>query len=245
MFCDFRKPMAFFVMVFILFGGCAGRGQTVETLRQADSKESDIWTDSGSSFSEERTADNGTDTEDADSQIYVDVCGAVNAPGVVTVAVGARVFEAIAGAGGLSEDADARYINQARILTDGEQVYIPTKEETTAKEGTLSVGAAVGPGAGSDTANAPGAAEFQDGGLGAAGGQASENAGLNAEGKVNINTADSATLQTLNGIGQTRAEAIILYRETNGAFETIEDIMKVPGIKNAMFDKIKDQITVS
>ena len=61
---------------------------------------------------------------------------------------------------------------------------------------------------------------------------------------MNINTADSALLQTLTGIGESRAEAIILYRETNGPFETIEDIMKVTGIKNALFNNIKDDITV-
>ena len=61
---------------------------------------------------------------------------------------------------------------------------------------------------------------------------------------VNINTAGEAELTTLPGIGQSRAEDIISYRENNGSFAKIDDIMKVPGIKEASFDKIKDMICV-
>lgn len=69
-------------------------------------------------------------------------------------------------------------------------------------------------------------------------------AGDTADGKVNINTADVSMLQTIPGIGQTRAEAILAYREENGNFKSIEDIMKVSGIKNGLFEKMKDYITV-
>lgn len=64
------------------------------------------------------------------------------------------------------------------------------------------------------------------------------------DGRVNINTADVQQLQQLPGIGQTRAEAIIAYRDRHGAFESVEDIMKVSGIKNALFEKMRDDITV-
>ena len=64
------------------------------------------------------------------------------------------------------------------------------------------------------------------------------------EGKVNINTADITALQTLNGIGETRAQAIVSYRESFGAFQTIEDIKQVDGIKDGIFSKIKDAISV-
>ena len=69
--------------------------------------------------------------------------------------------------------------------------------------------------------------------------------GASDGGKVNINTADEAGLMTIPGIGESRAKAIIAYREENGKFESIEDIMKIDGIKEKMFDKIKDSITVS
>lgn len=65
-----------------------------------------------------------------------------------------------------------------------------------------------------------------------------------AGGKVNINTAGKEALMTLTGIGEARAADIISYRETQGPFEKIEDIMKVSGIKEAAFQKIKDSITV-
>jgi len=61
---------------------------------------------------------------------------------------------------------------------------------------------------------------------------------------VNINTADEAALCTLTGIGSSRAKSIIAYREKHGKFTCIEDIMKVSGIKESSFEKIKDEITV-
>lgn len=61
---------------------------------------------------------------------------------------------------------------------------------------------------------------------------------------VNINTADVSQLATLPGIGESRATSIIAYREENGAYGTIEDIMNVSGIKEAAFSKIKDYICV-
>lgn len=64
------------------------------------------------------------------------------------------------------------------------------------------------------------------------------------EGLVNINTADGAALCTLPGIGESRAGDILSYREKNGAFEKPEDIMKVPGIKDSVYQKLKDKITV-
>lgn len=64
------------------------------------------------------------------------------------------------------------------------------------------------------------------------------------DGKININTADAGQLQQLSGIGQTRAEAIVAYRDKHGAFSKVEDIMKVSGIKNALFEKMRDDITV-
>ena len=63
-------------------------------------------------------------------------------------------------------------------------------------------------------------------------------------GKVDLNRASVEELMTLSGIGQSRAEAIVRYREEIGDFQTIEDVMKVSGIKENAFNKIKDNITV-
>ncbi len=65
------------------------------------------------------------------------------------------------------------------------------------------------------------------------------------DGLVDINTADKSVLMTLPGIGETKADMIVKYREEHGAFESIEDLMNIPGIKKGVFDKIKDSIKVS
>lgn len=62
------------------------------------------------------------------------------------------------------------------------------------------------------------------------------------DGLVNINTADKEELMTLPGIGQSKADIIIQYRENHGSFQSIEDLMKIPGIKEGVFNKIKDYI---
>ncbi|MBP8868848.1 MAG: ComEA family DNA-binding protein, partial [Enterocloster sp.] len=62
--------------------------------------------------------------------------------------------------------------------------------------------------------------------------------------KVNLNKAGAEELMTLTGIGKSRAEAIIQYRQEVGAFRSIEDIMNVSGIKESAFEKIRDDITV-
>jgi competence protein ComEA len=63
-------------------------------------------------------------------------------------------------------------------------------------------------------------------------------------GPVNINTATAAELEALSGVGPKTAEAIVEYREANGPFESIEDIVNVPGIGEGTFEKIRDEITV-
>jgi competence protein ComEA len=139
--------------------------------------------------------------------IYVYICGAVNSPGVYELKAGSRLYEAVELAGGISKEADERYLNMARVLADGEQVvvYTVSEAETIMEESKI----------------------------------LEQKSGL-----VNINTADIAELSTLSGIGASRAQAIIDYRERNGAFTAIEDIKNVEGIKDGLFSKIKDKITV-
>ncbi|MBQ7534145.1 MAG: ComEA family DNA-binding protein [Stomatobaculum sp.] len=68
--------------------------------------------------------------------------------------------------------------------------------------------------------------------------------GQQGNGKINLNTADTAQLTTLPGIGESKAEEIIRYRERNGRFRRTEDLMKVPGIKEKAYERVKDRITV-
>ncbi len=146
-----------------------------------------------------------------DPSVYVYVCGAVARPGVYKLKEGARIYEAVACAGGLTEEAAAEAVNQAQKLSDGEQIYIPTKEEAVQ--------------------NPPQASLSQAG-------------GAQTDGKVNINTASQDELTALSGIGESRARSIIAYRESHGAFQSIEELMNVEGIKEGIFQKIKDDIVV-
>ena len=126
-----------------------------------------------------------------------------------------RVFQAIEAAGGFLPEAAASAVNQAQPVSDGQQIYVPTQEE--AEEGALP--AAIQPAdPGSETTD--------------------------ANGVVNINTADAAALKSLSGIGDAKAQAILTYREEHGFFSSIEEIMQVPGIKESTFSAIKDKIAV-
>ncbi len=147
---------------------------------------------------------------------FVHICGQVNAPGVYEMEPGSRIYEAVELAGGFSPEADSQYLNLAQEIADGMKIEVPTQEQ--AREWTAS-----------------GRASAMSGGAGNAAGQAV---------KVNINTAGRDELMTLSGIGASRADDIIRYRETYGPFERIEDIMNIPGIKDAAFQKMKDSISV-
>lgn len=146
--------------------------------------------------------------------IIVDIAGAVMKPSVVELPEGSRVFEAIEKAGGLAKDADLRSTNQAEILTDGQKIYIPTKHE------------------------------MEESQAGSASSGIVFNAAAGQSKLININTADSQTLQQLKGVGPATAEKIISYRNENGKFKTIEDIKNVSGIGDKTFEKLKDKITV-
>ena len=157
--------------------------------------------------------------------VFVHVCGAVVSPGVYGMDADARVYEAVSCAGGLREDAAGEAVNQAQKVTDGERIYIPTREEVV--NGLI-------PEAEEDTETAVGSTEESGGAQTGS-----------TDGKVNINTASAEELKTLSGIGDTRAESIIRYREEQGGFQSVEDLMNVEVIKEGVFEKIKDRITVN
>lgn len=190
-------------------------------------------------------SDSGKDTLDADADneseavsdkemqqamIYVDVCGAVANPGVFQLSAGSRVFQAIEAAGGYLPEAALTCVNRAGVLTDGQQLYILTQEEMERQ--------------GLDPAEMAKASDGQMNGSAGTGQNTGMAAQVQQDNRININTADEAQLTTLTGIGATRAQAIIAYREENGPFAAIEDIMNVQGIKEGTFAKIKDEIVV-
>lgn len=154
------------------------------------------------------------------SMALVYVCGAVNKPDVYELDSAARVIDAIKAAGGFSPQAAEDYHNLAAAISDGMKIYVPTVEEV--EEGYSEI---------LEAGELPGTSTGYS-------------AGHTKNGKININTADTAELKELNGIGDKRAQDIIDYRESHGRFKKIEDIMLVPGIKNGIFSKICNDIEV-
>lgn len=205
--------------------------------KQAESDGSDAGNGTGSDsgkHTSDADIDNGSeavsDKEMQQAMIYVDVCGAVANPGVFQLAAGSRVFQAIEAAGGYLPEAALTCVNRAGVLTDGQQLYILTQEEMERQ--------------GLDPAEMVKASDGQMNGSAGTGQNTGMAAQVQQDNRININTADEAQLTTLTGIGATRAQAIIAYREENGPFAAIEDIMNVQGIKEGTFAKIKDEIVV-
>ncbi|WP_409370114.1 helix-hairpin-helix domain-containing protein [Lysinibacillus sp. 38-6] len=148
-------------------------------------------------------------------QVLIDIKGAVLHPGVYALQPEQRIIDAVQLAGGYSEDADTRLINHAQKVQDEMVIYIPVKGENL-EEGMAHIQFAT----------------FGD-----------SNKATNN--KVNVNKADDKELTTLAGIGPSKAQSIIAYREENGNFQTIEDVKKVAGIGEKTFEKLKDSITVN
>lgn len=139
----------------------------------------------------------------AETGVYVHVAGAVAMPGLYLLPTGARVFDAVSAAGGLSDTADAAAVNLARPVTDGEQLHVPAIGETAA---------------------AP--------------------PGERTDGKIDLNAADLAQLDELPRIGPAIAQRIIDWREQNGRFTSVDDLLAVPGIGEKLIAGLRDLVTV-
>ena len=151
--------------------------------------------------------------------ITVHVAGAVNNPGVYKLRSGARFNDGVIAAGGATDQADLNSVNLAMLLNDGEQIYILKRNE---KPHTITA---------------------QRSPSSATGGSASS--GNSKVAIININTASLAELEQLPGVGPSTAKAIIDYREKNGAFVTVQDLINVRGIGPAKLDEILPQARVS
>lgn len=245
-----RRYMQGILLLSLVFwlGGCTRRDELTLELEQTQSVEESKGAEPELSAESGDTALNGaeqelesTDPVAADAsgaeiqsrekeeaqpeKIYIHVCGAVESPGVYELEQGQRVCDAVRMAGGFAGDADEDYVNQAERLSDGAKLVIPTREQSAAEKErqTAELGLVE-----SETAETP-----QDYGETHGSGE-----------KININTASESELCQIPGVGTTRAAAIVAYREAHGAFQKTEDIMKVSGIKEGTFEKIKDSIRV-
>jgi len=182
-------------------------------------------------------------------KIVVDIEGAVLSPGVFYLDEDSRVNDAVLKAGGLTEDADTRWVNLAAKLSDGDKVYIPRKNESSgdlqnSSSGQNSAGLQSSPGVTNSTRPQEPVGIITQNTTGGSSVDTNASATNNASGLVNINTATSAQLQTLSGVGPVTAQKIIDYRENVGKFLKIEDIMRVSGIGIKTFEGFKDKIVV-
>ena len=165
------------------------------------------------------------DNKKSSEFIYVDVKGSVETPGVYKLNSDSRVVDAIEASGGITEDANTRFINLSKLLNDGDVVvvYSNTEIENAKKDNIIYIDT---PCVCEEVKND--ACYKED----------------SSSGKVNINTANIDELKSLDGIGDAKASAIIKYRTENGNFKSIEDINNVSGISESLYSKIKENITV-
>ncbi len=184
--------------LFLFFAACTDNASVSYELQESTSISEE------ESFEESDTED--FSKEESTEEIFVYVCGQVAQPGVYSLPVGSRVYEAIEAAGGFLEEADQEALNIAQLLSDGQQITVGKIGEQLA--------------------------------------ESQKKTEENSSGKVNINSASAEELKSLSGIGDSRAEDIINYRNEEGGFSTIDDIKNVSGIGEKLFQKIKDYIEV-
>lgn len=144
--------------------------------------------------------------------LCIHVDGKVARPGVYYLEEGSRVIDAVDAAGGLADGAVTESVNLAQPLSDGQQVVIPDFAASSA--------------------GAPGDVSAE----GAAGASSPMPA------LVSINTASTAELTTLKGVGEATAEKIVAYREAQGPFKSLEDLKRVSGIGDKKFEALRDSI---
>jgi competence protein ComEA len=152
--------------------------------------------------------------------LVVSVSGRVARPGLVRLAPGSRVGDAVDAAGGATPDADLTGLNLAARVTDGEQVVVGVPTPVTPPAGAAAGGAAPGSG----------------GGSGGAGGAAG--------GRVDLNTATLEQLDQLPGVGPVTAQRILEWRTQNGRFAAVEQLQEVSGIGDARFATLRDLVSV-
>ncbi|MDD5731815.1 MAG: ComEA family DNA-binding protein [Patescibacteria group bacterium] len=215
----YRLYMALFLSIFIILAGTILMIQGANASKNANTITSaDIVTPLATKVSQDKET----------KEIIFDIEGAVVTPGVYKLAVGSVLIDAVNAAGGFSTDADrdriAREINQASQVGDGSKIYIFKNGDKDVK--------IVSMGANQNYSNV------------SSSGSSSDSAQQASGAKINLNKATLAELDTLSGIGPALAQRIIDWRDANGGFEVVEDIKKVKGIGDSVYDGLKDKISI-
>lgn len=187
--------------------------------------QSAVLTRGPSTFATSATSAGGGGPPTTSGMVTVHVVGQVTHPGVVRLPAGSRVADAVARAGGALKGADLGAINLARVLTDGEQVRVPKPGEAVPVPGGSAAGGSAG-------------------GSGAGGAVTGLGAGGPAGGLVDLNSATSAQLEDLPGVGPVLAQRIVDWRTEHGRFTTVDELNEVSGIGEKIFAQLKPKVTV-
>ncbi|NRN89025.1 ComE operon protein 1 [Lactobacillus helveticus] len=220
-----EKKLYFIVAVILLVGGLwLKKGDEAEDSYDNAQKMSQSSSANTSASAKVNSASSASNSATTNSKtVTCDISGAVKHQGVYTLKNGARLQELIEAAGGTTGKAQLKAINRAILLKDQDKIHIPYKGEKVESAATAGTGTSTN----STSTSSNSSASNQESGE-----------------KVNLNTADVAGLQKLTGIGEKKAEQIIAYREQNGPFKKVEDLMQVSGIGEKTFASLKDQLTV-
>lgn len=165
--------------------------------------------------------------EKAVETIFIDIKGEVNSPGVYEMQLGDRVIDAVQMAGGFTDEATTDNVNLSKKLKDESVIIIPSylkDYENVAIKNDYEI-------------------DINDDIVQSEKNESDEKIESSSN-LININTASVVELMSLDGIGESKAKAIIEYRDINGDFENILDIKNVSGIGESIYEKIKDYITV-
>ena len=173
--------------------------------------------------------------EKEDEEIMVDVKGEVITPGIYKLKPNSRVIDAIEMAGGTNKNADTSIINLSKKLKDEMVIIVYSYYEVKNFKQTKKIEQAVEENCVNGYENVKNDACIMDN-------ISNDNSKQNSI--ISINTATKEQLQTLPGVGEAKAQSIIEYRNKNGLFAKIEDIKNVSGIGEALFEKIKNNITL-
>lgn len=210
------------------------------------------------SSSDEANSLDEMDKIEEESQIKVYVVGCVNKPGVVTIKKGQVIDDVIKMAGGATKEADLENINLAYIINENTMIRIKPKTSNTAfnetSKATTDNSKSNVTGKGNTAANSDNSTlnnipksgvDIIKDSLGCVVDEEKGDSKKEGNGLVDINKASQAELESLPNIGPATAKAIIEYREKNGGFKKLTDIMKITGIKQKTYDKIKDYICIN
>lgn len=184
--------------------------------------------------SKNETSKLSTEEQEKKKEIMVDVKGYVNSPGIYKLSEDNRIIDAITIAGGITKEGDTSVLNLSKKLKD-EMVIIVYSYDQVAnfkqiKEDELVV----------QTFCKEGINEVENDACI----EESEKEEANTSEKISINQATKEELMTLEGVGEAKAQSIIAYREENGPFEKLEDLLNVSGIGENLFATIKENITL-